>query len=188
MRNPKCPVGLLVAAFACVGTVAFAAPSAQIQGMVSLGRNRPVVGAVVLVRSEADPGPIWVTASDQGGRFRIEELPDGPYRVVIRRDGLVPFEQTGLLLKAPFRGIVEAVLELAKGPLPEPDAVRAAAGGKMLHLAGTVLGPDGSSAVGATMRLVRDDGSLDPREVRRKPAPSRPRRRPETGNAARPSA
>lgn len=141
-------------------------PSAQIEGRVSLGRNRPVVGAVVLVRSETDPGPIWVTASDQSGAFRVRDLPDGTYRIVIRRDGLRPFEQAGVALKAPFRGIVEAILTPADPvatPAPGPDAGPADG---TIRIAGTVTGPDGDSAAGAEVRFVRADGSVDPRETR----------------------
>ena len=141
-------------------------PQAQIRGKVSLGRNRPVVGAVVLVRSETDPGPIWVTASDQDGRFRLEGIPDGSYRVVIRRDGLTPYEQSGLVLKAPFRAIVEAMLEVAESPRGESRGVEFPKVTRMVRIDGTVVGPEGDPAVGAEFRLVRDDGSLDPRETR----------------------
>lgn len=139
-------------------------PPAQIQGKVSLGRNRPVVGAVILVRSETDPGPIWVTASDQFGQFRVQGIPDGTYRVVIRRDGLTRFEQSGLALKAPFRGIVEAVL--APASAPEPGSLPASAPDRSIRVSGTVTGPGGEPAVGAEIRFIRADGSIDPRDAR----------------------
>jgi hypothetical protein len=168
MARTRSALGLLVAgaALAAAAPVLADLPQAQLDGMVSLGRNRPVVGAVILVRSETDPGPIWATVSDQRGRFRVEGLPDGSYRVGIRRDGLAPFAQGGITLKAPFRAIVEAVLEPANEPVPEEAGSRSPAEGPLLHVTGTVLGPDGKPAVGATLRLVRDDGSLDPRDAR----------------------
>jgi hypothetical protein len=164
-RSPFVPL-LLACAFSVLPPAAANAPAAQIEGKVTLGRNRPLVGAVVLVRSETDPGPIWVTASDQNGAFRVRDLPDGTYRIGIRRDGLRPFEQTGVVLKAPFRGIVEAILAPADpvtNSEPEPDTVPAAG---TIRIVGTVTGADGDPAAGAEVRFVRSDGSVDPHETR----------------------
>ncbi len=157
---------LLAWAVSAFSPVEASTPAAQIEGKVTLGRNRPVVGAVVLVRSETDPGPVWITASEQTGAFRVLDLPDGSYRVVIRREGLRPFEQTGVALKAPYRGIVEAILT-PDDPMATraPEAVEKPASGT-IRIAGTVTGPGGEPATGAEVRFVRADGSVDPRETR----------------------
>lgn len=164
-RRPFAPILLACAAWAPSPAEANV-PAAQIEGKVSLGRNRPVVGAVVLVRSETDPGPIWVTASDQTGAFRVRELADGTYRITIRRGGLRPFEQGGIVLKAPFRGIVEAILAPAEPVGAQSTEAGASAAAGTIRIAGTVTGPDGDPAAGAEVRFVRADGSVDPRETR----------------------
>src|SRR5262245_16676567 len=59
-----------------------------LSGSASLGRNLPVVGATVLVRPIDGAATVYVTVSDGKGRFRIDALPEGEYRVEIARSGL----------------------------------------------------------------------------------------------------
>ena len=60
----------------------------RLQGAALLGRNRHVVGATVLIRRSDETSRFFVTASDSKGRFRVDGLPDGDYRVEVRREGL----------------------------------------------------------------------------------------------------
>ncbi len=142
---------------------ATAVPPAQIRGKVSLARNRPVVGAIVLVEPERG-GSLLLTASDLRGEFRVADLEEGVYRVTIRRDGFKPWTQDRLDVKPPFRTIVEATLEpagaAAEAPPPAPSTRPAA-----LRFAGFVREAEGAPAVSARLRLVRPDGALDPREA-----------------------
>lgn len=151
--------GILAAAIVLASTV----PPAQIRGKVSLARNRPVVGAVVLVEPEGG-GSLLLTASDLRGEFRVTDLEDGVYRVTIRRDGFKPWTQDRLEVKPPFRTIVEATLEpagsAAEAPPPVPSGERGT-----LRFSGFVREAAGAPAASARVRLVRPDGALDPREA-----------------------
>ena len=59
----------------------------RLQGSAYLGRRSGLVGAVVLVREESDPGTVFVTSTDEKGQFRVDGLHDGNYRVWLKRDG-----------------------------------------------------------------------------------------------------
>ena len=137
----------------------------RLQGRASAGRRAPVVGATVIARqSEGDP-TIWVTTTGDGGMFRMDGLPDGVYTVEVRRDGMTSVTKEGVTVKFPFRAVVE--VEMTPGspaaPAPSPPAATAAASATIV---GIVTDSDGAPLADVRLRLVRPDGTEDPRTAR----------------------
>lgn len=140
----------------------------RLQGGAWLGRNRPVIGATVLVERDNDASRLFVTASDARGQFRVDDLPDGDYRVEVRRDGLEPVVKEQVSLKFPFRSIIELTMQPSD---QEPDDTRPgpAAGGngaERVTVRGKVVARGGEPMPGVLLRFVRLDGLVDPRRVR----------------------
>ncbi len=142
----------------------------RLQGTAYLGRNRQVVGATITVVDEADPSVIFLTATDEKGRFRIGELPNGGYRVEVRREGLVPVVKTGVELRFPFRAILEVPMQPVDPTQPasavgaEDTAPGAAAAGRV-SLHGAARGLDGERLSEVRVRLVSGGADEDPRDV-----------------------
>jgi hypothetical protein len=137
---------------------ASAVPSGQIRGTVSYGRHQPAAGAVVVVRPESAPSPVRAATTGANGAFAFDGLPDGTYRAEVRRDGYVPVVKSGLVVRAPFRAIVEVVLVRGEAPTAEPPAEAGEA-----SLAGTIRAAGGSSVAEARVRLTRPDGADEAR-------------------------
>jgi hypothetical protein len=184
--NARIATLLLAAAAACGASTAVlaqadpAAPApaaapggaklSRLQGKASLGRNRAVVGATVLVRPLGGDARLFVTASDSRGGFRIDDLPDGDYSVEVRREGLVSVVKKDIDLRYPFRSVIELTMQPAgaaqpadapPGDAPAPIDPRAT-----VAVDGRVVESGGEPMAGAVLRLVRNDGDVDPRMVR----------------------
>ncbi len=106
-------------------------PAGGLEGRIFDGETgEPVEGAAVEVRRQGIPGVQRRTGSGAGGRFRLEELPDGEYAVTVKapeyrparvqagvRDGLfTPLdvelergEGLGLLVRSPSGGTVPSI-------------------------------------------------------------------------------
>ena len=140
----------------------------RLQGRVHLSRTRMVVGATVLVQQQDDSSRIFVTSSDEKGRFRVEDLPDGKYKVAIDREGLTPILKENIGLRFPFR----AVIEMPMIPQAEPASLAAGAaqGGAMsekrIVVRGQVMERGGAPIPEVAVRFIRSDGMADPRPVR----------------------
>jgi len=141
----------------------------RLQGRVHLSRTRMVVGATVLVQQQDDSSRIFVTSSDEKGRFRVEDLPDGKYKVAIDREGLTPIIKENIGLRFPFR----AVIEMPMIPQTEPTSLEAGAaqgGGatsdKKIFVHGQVVERGGAPIPEVAVRFIRSDGRADPRPVR----------------------
>ncbi len=91
----------------------------RLQGRVHFSRTRMVVGATVLVQNQDDLSRIFVTSSDEKGKFRVDDLPDGKYKVAIDREGLAPIVKENIALRFPFR----AVIEMPMVPQTEPASL-----------------------------------------------------------------
>jgi hypothetical protein len=138
--------------------------TARLEGTASLDRHHRVVGAVVLASAGAGRSLSWLTSTDDKGRFVLDRLPEGTYRVELRRDGLAPVVKEGVDVRFPFRAVVEVTL----GPRPSGKAVArrdAAAVGKRVRLSGSVSVRGGGPLAEARVRLVRTDGTDDPRST-----------------------
>lgn len=155
-------LALLIAA----GSASAQAPEklSRLQGDVRLSRSKTVVGATIVVRRASDPGRIYLTSSGTDGAFFIDRLPDGEYSVRISREGYAPVIKQGITLKYPFRAVVEVTMEPGTADLGAVGEV--ASPGAAAVVRGSVKGPDGAGLGEAWVRLVRQDGSVDPVALR----------------------
>jgi hypothetical protein len=143
-------------------TVSTGSRTARLEGTASLDRHRRVVGAAVVAGTRAGRSLFWLTSTDDKGLFVFDALPEGTYRVELRRDGLEPVVKEGIEVRFPFRAVVEVTLS--------PRATgRAAAGhdaaavGKRVRLTGIVTVRGAGPLPEARVRLIRTDGTEDPR-------------------------
>jgi hypothetical protein len=149
-------------------TVASAPPAGRLEGSAILGRHRPVVGATVV--ASADPNRFDVTTTDARGRFVLEGLADGSYRVEVTREGLEPVVKEGVELRFPFRAVVEVQLQPVAAPQSgaTPAAVpQAPESAEALELRGRVVEGAGSAGMSdVALRLTHAAGLTDPRLLR----------------------
>jgi hypothetical protein len=151
-----------------------ATASGTLQGSAYLSRNRRVIGATVVIRSETDvsiPATIDLTATDARGGFRLDQLPDGNFRVEVNRPGLVPVVKSAVELRHPFRAVVEVGMTplsvtpaVARPPSvaerPPPPTL------PTLRLSAEMREAVGAPLADAELRLRRADGGDDPRSLR----------------------
>lgn len=141
------------------------APGAgQMRGTVSYGRHEPAPGAVVVVRPEGAAGPLRMATTGQDGTFGFDAVPGGRYAVAVSREGYVPVEVPGIVVRPPYRAIVEVTLRAgtgAEGADGTPAAAPASAAGPA-SLRGTVRLAGGHPVDEARVLLVRPDGAADP--------------------------
>lgn len=140
----------------------------RLQGRVHLSRTRMVVGATVLVQQQDDASRIFVTSSDEKGRFRVEDLPDGKYKVAIDREGLAPIVKENIALRFPFRAVIEMPMTQQDGPAAaggQPSQA-AAADKKKILVHGRVVERGGEPIPEVAVRFIRTDGMADPYPVR----------------------
>lgn len=141
------------------------ARSARLVGSASVDRRHPVVGATVVVRPESDATRAYLTATDEKGRFRLDDIPDGSYAVEIRRQGLKPVVKRDVGLKLPFRAVVEVEMQpdpaAPGGPGPAAPAAAPRAGSGAIR--GRVVDPEGRPLSEVVLRIVPADARDDPR-------------------------
>ncbi len=137
-----------------------AQPAGQVRGTISYGRHQPAVGAIVVLRPENAPSPVRAATTGANGTFAFDGLADGSYRAEVRRDGFAPIVKVGILVRAPFRAIVEVVLVRGESKREDAKAVPGTA-----SLTGTVRVAGGAPLVEARVRLARGDGADDSRTL-----------------------
>jgi len=140
----------------------------RLQGSASLGRNRQVVGATVLVTRTDERSRLFVTASDSKGRFRVDDLPDGDYRVEVRREGLQTVVKDGVGLRFPTRAVIEVTMQPSEA---SPAAAAAPIRQEMdtasrVRIRGEIVEREGEPLPDVVLRWVRIDGGADPVVVR----------------------
>jgi protocatechuate 3,4-dioxygenase beta subunit len=110
-------------------------------GVVRDGAGAPVEGAMVEVHASAAEGEAEprTTTTDAEGRWRLEGVPVGPARVVVRREGADP---------------VEVTVEVAAGAEPAEIATQLGAALPQGELRGTIQGSDGRPLAGASIRIL----------------------------------
>ncbi|HEX4822890.1 MAG TPA: carboxypeptidase-like regulatory domain-containing protein [Candidatus Polarisedimenticolaceae bacterium] len=133
-------------------------PAGQIRGAISYGRHFPSVGAVVLMRPEKASSPLYAATTGATGAFGFDGVPDGTYRAEVRREGYVTQVKTGIIVRAPFRAVVEVVLAPGAASIAPADAADGDAG-----LAGHVRISGGAPIAEVHARLVRPDAEDDPK-------------------------
>ena len=136
----------------------------KLQGRTRESRTRDVVGAMVVVQRETDPSTFYLTTSGGDGSFFIDRLPDGDYTVRLSREGYASEVKTGVRLKYPFRAVVEVTMEPGEADLSA--AGDAATGARAIDLKGSVNGADGNGIGEVSVRIVRQDGMVDPVAMR----------------------
>ena len=137
---------------------------ARLEGTASLDRHRPVVGAAVLASVSGDRPLLWLTSTDDKGLFYFDRLPEGTYRVELKREGYSPIVKEGVAVRFPYRAVVEVRLVPDAAVKAPPSRAEAQAGNRV-RLSGAV-GVRGAGPLGeARVRLVRADGTEDPRST-----------------------
>jgi len=140
----------------------------RLQGSAFLGRNRQVVGATVLVTPADKRSRLFVTSSDSKGRFRVDDLPDGDYRVEVRREGLQTVVKEGVGLRFPTRAVIEVTMH----PSDRSSVAAVAPSGEevgkasRVHVRGEIVEREGQPMPDVVLRWVRVDGGADPVVVR----------------------
>ena len=140
-------------------------PLGRLQGRASLGRNRYVVGATVLVRPADEASRIFVTATDFKGRFHFDHLANGTYDVELRREGLETVTKSDIGVRFPARAVVEVTMKpsaepatLTRPPSPATDRDDAI---ELVTVRGQVV-HGGEPKADVRLRFVRRDGRVDP--------------------------
>jgi len=136
----------------------------RLQGSAYFDRNRDVVGATVVVQPMQNADLLYLTSTDGAGRFKVDDLANGEYRVGVERYGVVPVTKNAVQVRFPFRAVVELDME------PAPDdlvAVRqapspATPASDPVRLEGTIRDSDLRPLAEATVRLVHAEGRFDP--------------------------
>jgi hypothetical protein len=164
-------VSIVLVAAAMLGAAAAAeetAPAppkmARLEGTASLDRHRPVVGAAVLASVSGDRPLLWLTSTDDKGLFYFERLPEGTYRVELKREGYAPIVKEGVAVRFPYRAVVE--VRLVPDAAAKASASRAEAqAGNRVRLSGAVAVRGAGPLGEARVRLVRTDETEDPRST-----------------------
>ena len=137
-----------------------------IQGSVILKRRSPVVGAAVVIRPQGGAGGIVVTATDSKGNFRVEAVKDGSYRLDVTREGYQPVVKDNVEVKAPFRAVVEIVMEAAKEGTPAaPAAKDGESAPGPIRLSGLATTRESGPKGEVEIRMQRADGKAEPRST-----------------------
>ena len=136
----------------------------KLQGRARESRTRDVVGAMVVVQRSADPSMFYLTTSGGDGEFFVDRLPDGDYTVRINREGYASEVKTGIQLKYPFRAVVEVTMEPGQPDLSAAGNPSTADG--EIGLGGLIRAADGTGLGEVSVRIVRQDGSVDPLTLR----------------------
>lgn len=168
MRKPLVLASLLLATTVVSAADPPAAPArrVQLQGLAEMGKRKPVVGAAITIRAQSDRSRLFVTSTDERGAFGIGGLEEGTYTVEFRRDGLKTVIKDNVALRYPFRGVVEVVMQPSADAVPAPAETPGAEGlGEPPRLFGKLVGKEGEPLPEVRLRLVRADGSVDPRVV-----------------------
>ncbi len=136
----------------------------RLQGAAYFSRNEDVVGATVVVHSMTDPNLLYLTSTDGKGKFRIEGLQDGDYRVSVERHGVERVVKENVSVKFPFRAVVELPMsEVARGRLlPTVLEEKAGPAAGSLGIRGTVRDQETKPVGEVHVRLTRTDGEADP--------------------------
>ncbi len=136
----------------------------RLQGTAYLDRNEDVIGATVVVHAMEDRSTIYLTSTDEHGRFRIEGLPDGNYKVRVHRHGVETMVKDDVSVRFPFRAVVELNMEqVERGPiLPTGMTREGDAPSGMATLHGMTRTPSGLPMGEVKLRIVKTDGQDDP--------------------------
>lgn len=167
---------LAAVTFVVLGTTALAQGpktpgKAELEGRAYLGRNRPVVGAAVVVRPEDDRPLVWMTSTDRRGEFKLVGLDNGDYEIEVTRSGLEPVIKDDVSVRFPFRSVVDLLMAQrpalpAGDPPNDPAKTERTTNGGSFDLTTAVSRQDGTPLPDVQLRLTHVDAADDPRAVR----------------------
>jgi Carboxypeptidase regulatory-like domain len=132
----------------------------QVRGTISYGRRAPAAGVVVIIKPDGSGKHIYAATTGEAGTFAFDGVADGTYRGEARREGYTPIVKTGIVVRAPFRAVVELLLTKGSSPVEPPPSAEGAAA-----LTGRVRVEGGVPVGEVRVRLVRGDAGSDPRTV-----------------------
>ena len=103
----------LLLAFVCVvGSVSlWAQGTSQIQGIVTDATGSAVSGAEVKA-TQTDTGLVRTATSSSDGTYVLTNLPIGPYRLDVTKQGFKAYSQTGIVLQVASNPTVNVSLQL----------------------------------------------------------------------------
>jgi hypothetical protein len=108
--------------FTCAGLWAQAQGSAQIQGMIQDASGSAVPGADIKA-TQTDTGVVRNATSGADGGYVLPNLPIGPYRLEVSKQGFTTYVQTGIVLTVATNSTVDVALKL--GAVSEQVEVQA---------------------------------------------------------------
>jgi len=165
-RTPRIFLALSLLAAAAVGAAENSGGKlSRLQGRARATRTQDVVGVTVLVQRADDRNRFYLTSSGGDGVFFIDRLADGEYIVRLNREGYASETKTGVQLRYPFRAVVEVTMEPGQVDLSAAGSA-ATVGKNPIDVRGRVGGPDNDGIGEVWVRLVRQDGSVDPVTLR----------------------
>jgi hypothetical protein len=146
----------------------------RLQGECFLSRSKKVPGVTVVATPQGDPSRVYLTATDRRGFFKIDGMVEGDYRVLLRRQGFRPVTKRNVLLKYPFRAVVEVQLDPIDVAIPivleeapaEDEAAAGSAAAERGSLQARVVDRDGDPISEIDVRISPVEGNSDPRFLR----------------------
>jgi len=115
---------LFIQVLSCAGLLAQSAAVAQISGTVQDSSGATVPGAQISV-TQTSTGAIRSTQSGADGAYVLPNLPIGPYRLEVKKEGFNTFVQSGIVLQVASNPTVDALLKV--GAVTDQVVVEAAA-------------------------------------------------------------
>jgi hypothetical protein len=113
-----------ISVFSVIALVAQSTSVSQISGTVQDSTGSAIAGAQVRV-TQTDTGLVRTTTSDSAGTYVLTNLPVGPYRMEVSKDGFSTYVQTGIVLQVNTNPTIEVSLKV--GSITEQVQVEAAA-------------------------------------------------------------
>jgi hypothetical protein len=118
---------------ACATAWSQAISTSQVSGTVQDASGAAIPAAQVVLR-QTETGQSRATVSATDGSFILPNLPIGPYRMEVSKDGFATYVQTGLVLNVNTNPIINATLKI--GAISEQVSVQAEALAVETHSSG----------------------------------------------------
>jgi hypothetical protein len=128
-------IAICAAILCCTSLSAQSVGESQISGTIYDSSHAVVAGAKVTA-TQADTGLVRTATSGDSGTYVLPNLPVGPYRLEVEKDGFATFVQTGIVLEVAASPTVDA--SLAVGSTATQVVVNA--GATMINAESTGVG------------------------------------------------
>jgi hypothetical protein len=127
------PTAWLAATLLSPALFAQSVSTSQIAGTVQDSTGLPIPGAQVTV-TETDTGGTRSAQTDAAGSYILPNLPSGPYRLEVKKDGFSTYVQSGIILQVSSNPTIDVALKV--GSVNEQVVVEAAAAMVETHSTG----------------------------------------------------